>query len=183
MKHKNVSTSKKQRWAILAAVILIAVGLSTFLYARQTRQTSDDWRNDINYSPATDAEKEYSEAVKDDIVENDKKQDDQPQDAGAKKRVLPQVSSWAQRDSTSNLTIGGYVDGVIEDGGSCTVVLTKGGQEVSASREGLANAQSTACGSIVIEKAKIEAGNWSVVLRYSSKTSEGISDPVSIEVL
>jgi hypothetical protein len=77
---------------------------------------------------------------------------------------------------------GGYVSPVIEDGGTCTLELTQGGETASASSTASADATTTACAELSVSGDELSPGKWSGVLRYSSDTTSGASDALAVEV-
>ncbi|WP_156156215.1 hypothetical protein [Demequina maris] len=78
--------------------------------------------------------------------------------------------------------VGGYVDGVVEDGGTCTVTLTSGGNVVEFSGPGLMNASTTSCGAGLAKPAKDVAGTWTLTLTYTSADHEGTSAAMKVEI-
>lgn len=76
----------------------------------------------------------------------------------------------------------GFVSGVVEDGGTCRVTLTLGGQTVRAEGEGMADATTTVCGRVDVGGPDLDPGLWQAVLSYESPTSSGVSAPVSVRV-
>jgi hypothetical protein len=94
--------------------------------------------------------------------------------------VVMTYSGW--NASAKQAMAGGYVTGVIEDGGTCTLTLTHAGVSVSAQGPARPDAATTACGGLSIPGSKLSAGTWKAVLSYSSKTSTGSSSSVDIAV-
>lgn len=86
--------------------------------------------------------------------------------------------------STGNLIVGGYVTGVFEDGGTCifTVAPATGGIPLVATTTGLANVDSTSCGSTSFTPDRFGPGTYSVVLKYQNSKGGTASTPVSMEV-
>jgi hypothetical protein len=81
------------------------------------------------------------------------------------------VLTYAGFESASGtVQANGYVAGTIEDGGSCTLTLTKGGQQVRATSTSIADATTTSCG--LLETAPgLAAGTWEAVLSYEGTDS------------
>ena len=84
--------------------------------------------------------------------------------------------------ATSTVTVSGYVGNAVEDGGICTLALTSGTTVVSAQATGVADARTTSCGAISVERSRLTAGTWSAVLGYASSTTTGASAAMTIEV-
>ena len=84
--------------------------------------------------------------------------------------------------TTAAVVVAGYVGNVVEETGTCTLKLTKGATVLEAESTGMADAGSTACGALQIDASQLTAGTWTAVLEYSSPTTSGTSDSMTIEV-
>jgi hypothetical protein len=84
--------------------------------------------------------------------------------------------------SGTAVEVSGYVAGVVENGGTCRVTLSRDGETVSAEHEGLADATTTACGAIEVGDEDMTSGWWRAVLSYESPTSTGASAPTDVLV-
>ena len=78
--------------------------------------------------------------------------------------------------------LAGFVGGVVEEGGVCTLTLTKGGATVTGDRKALADAATTSCGELSVPGDKLSAGTWRAVLSYASEGHNGTSEAVDVEV-
>jgi hypothetical protein len=87
--------------------------------------------------------------------------------------VAPTYSGWDP--PSSGVVVGGIVTGVIEDGGTCTVTLTRDGLTAEGSSAGVPDARNSSCGEIRVPGAALSSGEWSAVLTYRSATSSGES--------
>lgn len=75
----------------------------------------------------------------------------------------------------------GFAAGVIENGGTCTLTLTRGDEEVTATSQAEADATTTNCG--LLETAPgLSSGTWEAVLSYSSGTAQGQSGSIEVSV-
>jgi hypothetical protein len=93
------------------------------------------------------------------------------------------VTSFAGWDEVSGTVIaGGYVTGVVEDGGTCTLTLSRGGRDVVVETSGLADASTTACGGLEVAGSSLGGGRWSAVLSYRSGAAAGTAEPVQVDV-
>jgi hypothetical protein len=84
-------------------------------------------------------------------------------------------------EATSTVQANGFVAGVIEEGGTCTLTLTRGDDEVTASSTAAADATTTTCG-LIETSAGIGAGTWEAVLAYSSADAHGVSGSLEVVV-
>jgi hypothetical protein len=104
--------------------------------------------------------------------------------AGDKSRlpadVVVTVARWSEEASRAE--IGGYVDGLVEDGGSCTATFTLGARSVVVSGQAFADVTTTSCGDLAAAGTQLSTGTWTAVLSYDSPTSSGASASVSIGV-
>lgn len=94
--------------------------------------------------------------------------------------VVMTYSGW--NASARKVMVGGYVTGVIESGGTCTVTLTHAGARVTASGPARPDASTTACGALTVPGSSLTSGTWKAVLSYASKASAGTSSAVDIDV-
>jgi hypothetical protein len=97
-------------------------------------------------------------------------------------QVSVELTSWGWNASQRSAQVRGYAAGVVEDGGTCTLTLSKGTEQVTAEIEALPDASTTACGSVDVRGDQLSPGTWQAVLGYDSATSSGSSAPVQIEV-
>ena len=83
-----------------------------------------------------------------------------------------------------HVTVGGFVTGLAEDGGSCLFILTSEitNARVDASTTGIENVTTTSCGSTQVAVADLSRGPWQVVLEYRSDQLETTSEPLAVEV-
>jgi hypothetical protein len=93
------------------------------------------------------------------------------------------VLSFAMwEEATASLDAAGYVTPVVEDGGTCTLRLTREEAEVSVTAPGMADATTTVCGRLSVPGEQLAAGTWTLRLAYSSATADVVSAPVDVEV-
>jgi hypothetical protein len=78
--------------------------------------------------------------------------------------------------------VGGYVTGVIESGGTCTLTLTQGGRTVTGSGPARPDATTTSCGALTVAGSQLGSGSWSAVLSYRSADHTGTSAAVPVQV-
>jgi hypothetical protein len=106
---------------------------------------------------------------------------DEPVEAtGEEVQVTVTFAGW--NAGAAQVQVGGYVAGVIEDGGTCTLTLTKDGQTVTGRSEAVADASTTACGAVTVPGDQVSDGTWSARLAYESAAHVGTSDAWDVEV-
>jgi hypothetical protein len=181
--------NKKNRTKIIIGAVALVVVIAG-LWALDRREVinlpflpdkNKDMVKDINYGPPTEEEKKETEEFK-----NKQNSGSPPlsttSEPDQKKQVAPYVTSWGYSKVSGNAEISGYVPGVIESGGICTLTLKKGPSEVKETKSASPDAQNTSCGLISISRSQLSPGTWSAVLSYSSATAQGSSSSVTMEV-
>ena len=96
---------------------------------------------------------------------------------------VPVTITWFGYDPASKqVQLAGFVGGVVEDGGVCTLILTKGGTTVRGDKDAVADASTTSCGELDVAGSKLSPGTWQAVLTYASAGHTGTSETVDVEV-
>jgi hypothetical protein len=106
--------------------------------------------------------------------------DEPAPNSGGSVGVALNFAGWEQ--SSDAVEASGFVSGVVEDGGTCRVTLTRGGETAVAETPGQADATTTVCPSVSVAGEGLSAGTWTAVLSYESGTSSGVSAPLEVEV-
>jgi hypothetical protein len=92
------------------------------------------------------------------------------------------VLTYAGFDATAGtVQANGLVAGVIEDGGTCTLTLTRGSDVVTARSTASADATTTTCG-LLETGTGLAAGTWQAVLSYTSDDAAGTSQSMAVTV-
>ncbi len=172
--------TRPSRLAVLALVILLAAGL--IAWASRSNQSlpndgngspSPQTTNGINYGPPTEAQKQDATQHKRDIID----QQDNSSSSGtpASGSVTPIITS-AQQENDGSVKVSAYVQGVAEDGGTCTLSLSKSGSSFSLDNPAVMNVSTTACKTFSVPRSSFNsAGNWQVVVSYRSSSASGSS--------
>lgn len=170
---------KKTLVIVLLIVTLVSgSGLALFLWHRKSKPAAaatsapQTTTSTVNYSPATTAEKSESLQAKTGTVDS---QQTSPAAAATTVNAVKPVIATLYR-SDSNVVVSGYVPGIFEDGGLCTATFTQSSKSVDGTSSAFANATTTDCQTITIKTDQFSAGDWSVVLSYSSANHSGKSD-------
>jgi hypothetical protein len=96
---------------------------------------------------------------------------------------LPIVLSYAGWNTTTGqVEVDGYLPGIVEDDGTCTLTLTDGSTSVESTVPGSADASTTSCGGAAVPGERLHPGTWTAVLTYASDTSHGTSGPTDVTV-
>ena len=182
---RDHTTSKNHKKLLIIAVILLLLvgGGAAYAFQGSFFGDADGQVKDIN-QPPTDEEIGAGNVQKEKIVQDEQTDTEQnsESDSGNKDAVTPIITVIRQSSAGADLRVNSYVPGVVEDGGTCTLSLSNGGQIVSGSNKSFHDAQDTNCGQIIIDGGKLSPGDWQAVISYTSSSSEGKSKSESIEV-
>lgn len=97
--------------------------------------------------------------------------------------LTPRLTIASYDTDTAGVIVGGFVNGVVEDGGECHFIITgPSGSEFVAQTTGVENVSTTSCGSTLIPPEVVTSGTYSVVLRYVSDRGDARSDAISVRV-
>jgi hypothetical protein len=95
-------------------------------------------------------------------------------------RVRLTYSDYDEAADAVELT--GYVPGVSDAAGTCTLTLTQAGRTATASVPGTVNGEDTDCGGALVPRAQLAPGIWTAVLAFHSPTTSGTSVPTEVTV-
>jgi hypothetical protein len=90
------------------------------------------------------------------------------------------IHDWNAKQDQAE--VDAFVPGAVIPGGTCTLTLTQGSVQRTASRTAVTTPASTSCGLITIAGAQLGAGAWRAEVRFHAPTASGASAPVTIQV-
>lgn len=162
------------------------IGGYFYIKNKNDRSNIDKTGTTINYRPATEEEKKQSEDAKDKLVEeqqqnnNSATKDDQP-NSGRPATLTPFISYLEQVGP--NIEASGYIGGVFEDNGTCTLTLTNGSAKLNKQSKGFKDFNHTSCTPFSFPSSELtKTGTWTVSLSYSSASGSGVSETKTLEV-
>lgn len=173
---------------IIIGVLLVAGIIGGYFYIKNKddRSKADKTGTTINYRPATEEEKKQSEDAKDKLVEEQQTQqnsatkDDQP-NSGRPSTLTPFISYLEQVGP--NIEASGYIGGLFEDNGTCTLTLTNGSAKLNKQSKGFKDFNHTSCTPFSFPSSELtKTGTWTVSLSYSSASGSGTSEAKTLEV-
>lgn len=173
---------KTTKFIIIVMVALVVSGILFLVLKRDSGGLDDTGLTTINYSPPTEEERKAGNEQKQANEDRNRQIEEQNQNHTDKKQVKPFLSYWGQDSDSRSIEVNGYITGIYEDGGTCTLTARKDQQEVTTSRKAIKDAKTTTCGLLEIARDKLTPGNWSVAVTYNSSTATGTSDTVNVEV-
>ena len=171
--------SGHKRLLVTLAILMVFAGGSGAVWVAKNRANTDSSpearKPTINYTPGTATEKKETEDNKDRIVNEQQQTPASSSDTGNKKTVTPIITS-------STGSVRGSVNGIFEEGGTCTATFKKSDTTLTRTSAGFQNVSYTQCAPIAINDGFLSPGTWSVTLSYSSATAEGTSQSQTVEV-
>lgn len=177
LKHKPKNKKVKVIVAIVIASALVGAGAFAFQTWRNRDKTVTV--DGINYGPASETEKNETDAHKKDL---EKRIDmEANNNSSGNTPVTPVIVDASQYLDV--VEVSAYVPGVIQDGGTCTVKLVKGGATVTKTVNGIKDATTTRCPVITIPKAEFSStGTWTATVSYNSSTHSGTSKSQEVSI-
>jgi hypothetical protein len=184
-KKRAPSRPKAIKYAAPILVVIVAVGLVVWhdhsnkpaavklaTPASSTTKAAGSTSSTINYGPPTTAEQAESDAANSIGRAAQNNQTTNPTNT----TINPVIVTDSQNSPGQSLNVTSYVNGVIENGGTCTLTLTKSGsQTITQSGSGSADASYTDCPAFTVPFSKFnnQTGNWQLTLSYSSSSASG----------
>ena len=179
---------KNQRLFWSTAIILLAVSLGGYLvFASQSDiwpfaqndNTQNQQESEINYSPPTESEIENSQNGKKNSGDPEPQN---PNESDSSRNISVEIT-YASAAGEAQLDIRAFTPDVIEGSGTCIATLKKGPETVSASSKAFIDASSSICEPIEIPLSKFQSdGVWSLIVTYSSPTSNGTSAMMEVQI-
>ena len=155
-----------RRTVLLVAGALLTISLVGFAIARRDNNTDQGPINGTSGSlaPATTEEKQEAENRKDQIA-----QEQNNQSSSSTSGIKNVTVVITEANSTS---VKGYIQGVFEDGGTCTATATKNSQTITKTSSGSDNVSYTQC-TPINWSSPLSTGSWTINLAYKSAAVQG----------
>ena len=97
------------------------------------------------------------------------------------KKVAHLMIDYVYQEDGYVYAAGETVD-VVSRVGQCTYVFTSGDKTVSESVNVLPNPKNTGCEMLKLDKNRLSAGEWNLILKFNSEYAEGESEAISITI-
>jgi len=94
--------------------------------------------------------------------------------------VIISYADWGT--ASASVEVNAFVGGLVEDGGTCTLELTRGTDSRTVSAAATADASTTICDLLAVPGDQLSTGQWKAVVTYTSTTATGASDAVEVAV-
>ncbi len=189
--NKKIKNQNNTKLIALLAIIFVAIlGFGSFKFFanhqnqyQATSPTASQEVPKIDLNPPTEEDLDNVDSAKSDIVQQQAENNNPPAtQPDGRKSVVPIISYAAQYGP--QIEIGAYVDGILEQAATCTASISKGDQLLKKSVAAVTNVNSMDCPAIVFERSEFtSAGDWQVVIEYSSANMFGRSQPKKVEVI
>lgn len=164
---------------LIVVIAALAVGLDTMNLVEipgfKDAQTSvaPTSGEKVDLSPPTQADKDDTNRNKQRISEETTPTTNKS--ATNIKEVSPIITNWGIDDIKKSLVASGYVSGVLEQTGICTLRVSNGNHEAKGTSQAQPNVQNMTCGEISIPLGQLSSGKWKLVLNYESTSAKGSS--------
>lgn len=102
---------------------------------------------------------------------------------GAKpsEEVTVALSRWNWIAAKQAISVAGFLPGVVENGGTCTLEATNGSTTVSNSQAATTDAHQTVCAMNLVDP-KLTPGQWTVTMSYEGPSGSGTSEPAQVTI-
>jgi len=179
MKIKQKKVSKKI--IIISTVAVIIIGSTAYAVYAQSNKDKTKPHKPITYSGPSEQDKKDAQDNKANVAKRQQIEQQAQQQTSSKKQVTPVITNANQNGQ--QVTITAYIAGVFEDGGTCTMVASKGSTTVTRTTKGFADATTTSCSPFFIDRSVFpESGVWDIKITYSSSNAEGISQSTALTI-
>lgn len=159
---------RKKLLLIISSLLILVIGI--FIYYQRNHPSTSSTPTGTSLSPTTDAEKQATEAHKDQLG--------QPGSSNGSSSTTKTLSVVITEATNSGVR--GYVQGIFEEGGTCMATATQGSQTITKTSIGFENVSYTQCAPINWDSS-LGKGSWTISLAYKSTNGQGTSSK-TIEV-
>ncbi len=174
---------KKKPLLVIIVVLVLGTGSALALLQNHVNDSKNPKMaaDGINYSPPTEEDKNQAEDHKSELEERIK-QEQNPTPPPDTKQVTPTISSWGQDPGSKNVEVAAFLSEVYEDGGICTLTLSKSARVITKTNTAQKDVNRTSCATLVVPYGELEPGNWEAVVSYASSAAKGISSKQTVTV-
>ena len=179
----------KKSHLILPVIILIFVAVFAMISISDISDNPSEPVQQQSISPSESSAEEQTEIIPDtteldqNLSNTAKSSQDEQDSSSTASLVTPIITSWGAHSTNESYTVSSFVQGTIENGGSCKLSMKKDSDVYSAEKTAKAGAQNTTCGTFEIPATELSSGVWTVTIEYVSANYQGSSDTVELEVL
>lgn len=183
-KNKKAQKYNKKAIILFSIVAITAIGLVVYGLNRHNNQRIEtattsgiqEVDENIAYAPASEEERQQVADNKERIVNELSKDDALEQ--GERAVVSPIITSSQLINNT--LEVRGYVAGVVEDGGTCALAISRGSERIVRTTQGIADATTTICEPFAITASEFDfSAPANIILTYQSDRAQGTSQTIN----
>jgi len=186
LQNKKMNISKKKLLIPLAFITLVLIGSITVFRGNDDRSTLDISTDTaglkgVDLNASTKEDEQLVNTHKEDLSKKVSDSTQESSNTSGQKTVVPILTDAAQYGE--QVEVRAYVPGVIENGGTCEIRFSNGDVKLNKTASALKDATTTRCTNITIAKSEFTAaGEWIVVVSYTSPTATGSSQPRKLEI-
>lgn len=166
---------------VVIALLAIAGAVGYWAYTSNrpsASQPKDDWVDGVNYRPPSDEEIEAGKQIKQESVQE---KDEQNNANNAPQKTVSVIITDASQYGDI-IEVRAFIPDHYANG-TCTITFTKDSHVITKSTPAYKDISTTICTNPVFNKTEFPAkGQWSVIVKYSSDTAKGQSEPQVIEI-
>lgn len=182
---KNKKSLNLNLKVVGATVLILALISGGYAYRenhkKQVISTTVVGEKKLNLNSPTKQEQASGDAIKPNIVQQEEARNNTPANTPTvRSHVVPTITYADQ--SGNQIEVGGYVNGVFENNGTCTLTIQRAGISKTVSVAATKNVNSVDCPVMSLSTVILPKGSWQAVISYTSNTSEGQSSARSVEV-
>lgn len=185
MTSKIKKLSKKAIVIVLLLILAaILIGGCVYIFTLKSDKKNNTSVNlpteTINYDPATAQERDETEAHKNDVNRQIEIESNSSTPSDQQKTVQPTIT-YANQDGFQ-VEVDSFISGVVEDGGTCKLILSKDQKTIQRTSGASKDATTTVCAPFILQSTELSQGTWSAIVEYSSTTSKGKSEVKTFNV-
>lgn len=178
--NKLVTMKKSLLIGIVLLVLAGGCGAAAYKHYYPAKAAVIKKNNLINYGPPTQQDKSDTQAHKEALANQYQQQNNSPP-SNSKQIVTPVITNASEIGQ--QVTVNSYIDGIFENGGTCTATFTQGAIQIVRSDTAFANATTTNCPPFSLKSSEFSpTGRWQVIVTYNSDKASGTSQPLMFTV-
>lgn len=183
---KNNTSRRSKILFLIAGILVLLLLVSAYYFFVRKSNTGDsnigtESGEKLDLTPPTDEELRETEEFKKNLA-NESQGSSNPSTTPDGLRSVTPVVGYLQQAENLSVESNGYISGIAETDGICTLTLEKDNVKVTETRQAKLDAQGMICGQMIIGRDRLSQGSWKGYISYKSGKSSGISEDRIIEV-
>lgn len=173
MKIKSSRRLSKKMIVLLIVIVLLATGAAGYFFFKDS--LFPQTKTSVDYSAPTDEEKQGEETTEQTFPSDETGTDEPnlPPDPNTSTPSPVGVEITAANQNGSTLMVRALIQ-TVESGGTCTLKMERNGHKTTTlTAPAQPSSSSTTCQGFNVDVAPLAAGEWDLVVEYSSKAKKG----------